>query len=82
MQWGAKTPSTNKEDENVYSRERKYLCDEAIEVDVVSQWQACYRRNRGWIWMTFANSLVKINDSSNLLDSIRRINVDETKEKI
>jgi hypothetical protein len=31
--------------------------------------------------MTFFNEVNKINDSSNLLDSIRRINVDEAKEK-
>jgi hypothetical protein len=38
--------------------------------------------NRGWILDFFVNELIKINDSSNLLDSIRRINVDEiAKEK-
>jgi hypothetical protein len=33
-------------------------------------------------WHFFVNELIKINDSSNLMDSIKRINVDEiVKEK-
>jgi hypothetical protein len=57
------------------------VLDEAIN-GVVVRSMTSYRRNRGWIYDDISvNELIKINDSSNLLDSIRRINVDECKRK-
>jgi hypothetical protein len=58
------------------------VLDEAINGEKLSRSMTSYRRNRGWIYDDISvNELIKINDSSNLLDSIRRINVDECKRK-
>jgi hypothetical protein len=58
------------------------VLDEAINGVVYLVKEQSNRRNRGWIYDDIFVKELKINDSSNLLDSIRRINVDEiAKEK-
>lgn len=60
------------------------VLDEAINGVVVSvlDKQITIETEEGFTMTFFVNELIKINDSSNLMDSIRRINVDEiTKEK-
>ncbi|MBC7845715.1 MAG: DNA mismatch repair protein MutS [Flavobacterium sp.] len=60
------------------------VLDEAINGVVVSvkDKQVTIETEDGFMMTFLVNELLKINDSSNLMDSIRRINVDEvTKEK-
>lgn len=60
------------------------VLDEAINGVVVSvkEKQVTIETEDGFMMTFFVNELIKINDSSNLMDSIRRINVDEVaKEK-
>ena len=60
------------------------VLDEAINGVVLSvkDKQVLVETEHGFTMTFFVNELIKINDTSNLMDSIRRINVDEiAKEK-
>jgi hydroxyacyl-ACP dehydratase HTD2-like protein with hotdog domain len=57
------------------------VLDEAINGVVVSPKDKSYYRNRGWIHDDIFVNEIKVNDSSNLMDSIKRINRDEIEKE-
>jgi dsDNA-specific endonuclease/ATPase MutS2 len=69
----------------MYSKGDKVsVLDEAVNGVVISvkEQQVTIETEDGFVMTFFVNELIKLNDSSNLMDSIRRINVSEVvKEK-
>lgn len=59
------------------------VLDEAINGVVISAkgQEVTIETEEGFVMTFFVNELIKVNDSSNLMDSIRRINIDEIKKE-